>query len=119
MAGIIERLGLREIDPDNLPPNIELVEFAEVTIFNPDGVWRVKDLEPLAARPYPDIVAGKEVCASDPRPCVVCGAEHPWDGLHPVACPECKDVPVRPGTRHRRPIGWPELQKEAREARND
>lgn len=104
LMSIVERLGLREIDPDNLPPNIELVDFAEVTIFNPAGVWRVKDLEPLVDRPYPDVMFGEPVAAMEPRPCVVCGAEHPWDGLHPVACPECKDVPVRPGTRHRKKV---------------
>ena len=43
--GIIERMGLREIDPDNLPENTELVEFAEVSVPVP-GWWK-DDLPPV------------------------------------------------------------------------
>ena len=91
----------------------------DLGVFRLDGKlnvpdWRVRDLEPLAVRYYPDRDPDGLKYGGDPRPCVVCGAEHPWDSLQPVVCPDCKDVPVRPGTRHRRHMGFHEDKKEVR-----
>ena len=61
---------------------------------------RLSDLEPVATCSYPD---GPFV-ATDVRPCVRCGTEHSWDGLHPVLCADCKTIrlPVVPHRKTRK-----------------